>query len=62
MRSHEYVHCIKSKVRQLLGKAERERMVQEVYDRINMVHKSHGHRMHLVKTRSDLILGQGQIP
>lgn len=53
-----YVHSIKSKVRKLIQKTERERTVQEVYDRINMVHKDHGHGMCLVKNRSDLILGQ----
>lgn len=42
-------------------KAERERVVQEVYDRINMVLKGHRHRKHLVKNRNDLILGQQQI-
>lgn len=57
-----YVHCIKSKVRQLLRKAERERMVQEVYDRIDMVHKSHRHGIPLVKNRTDLIQGEKQIP
>jgi len=36
-------------------------MVQEVYDRLNMMHKGHGNGMYLVKNRSDLILGQKQI-
>lgn len=29
-----------------------------MYDRVNMVHQVHGRGMHLVKNRSDLILGQ----
>lgn len=57
-----YVHCIDSQVRQLRRKAERERMVQEACDRINIMHKGHGHGMPLVKNRSDLILGQKRIP